>query len=164
MAISTNQKATIYRNLYENTAPSHTCKAKSQYMLAWKVSRYWLLALHGIQEGNLDVHLCVFGSWTEFEHFHLMTFSKTIKGVLETYKMSPLFIGSLNRLRRLGIRCLGLRSKIWCILYRPTHKSSLHRKRRCTPLMCKLFYHKKQSSSLWKLSFTIRSVKLKIGI
>ena len=36
MAITTNQKPTIYRNLYENTGPQHN---RQQYIITWASSR-----------------------------------------------------------------------------------------------------------------------------
>ena len=53
MAISINQKPTIYRNLYENTSPAWfdrlltifilPCEAKWQYLLILQISRYCFL-------------------------------------------------------------------------------------------------------------------------
>ena len=54
MAISTNQKPTIYRNLYENTAPGSDkwsiailpCIAERQYLLFFQVSSYCIFWLY----------------------------------------------------------------------------------------------------------------------
>ena len=45
MAISTNQKPAIYRNLYENTAPAYD--ERFSWCVSTRISRYCLLALHG---------------------------------------------------------------------------------------------------------------------
>ena len=88
MAISTNQKPTIYRNLYENTAPDFsTCaafdshkqcrllfKAKMKYLLTCKMNRYCILTLHG----SILMCLPVNGYYrlTDKNNFNLVIYSK----------------------------------------------------------------------------------------
>ena len=48
MAISTNPKPTIYRNLYENTSRFHCIVKTKQQLLTLKLNSYCCLLLHDI--------------------------------------------------------------------------------------------------------------------